>query len=217
MTSISTYQSPALSGLDMQIRRDLAGVLSKALARLDPKETHLFEAGRFYLIRDRDTFFGLEKGRDKFPAKAIQRYISFEPDQIVSVSRKEMLAALSRLAIADPGGDALLQMGVVKIDGEDGPAEIVLKVQDQGGRTSEDRVEARIDAQKGHSSYRSAAVSASDFAKSLAYFDDLRVQLSIDPSGVRVFDVGSGYTAMTILTNASPAAASQDQRKTSAG
>lgn len=141
-SSVGLYSSKFLEGLNFKVKYEVLGVLEKLLARFHATNTHLFDAGNFYLLRDENMFLGFEKSQFEFPS--VDTFRNAELVESLLVPRPELIGSLNKLSVVSIDRDMQVCMS---INGSGKDVEFSLSTTDSSGRKSTDRLQAHRSAE----------------------------------------------------------------------
>ena len=132
VASIGLFKSSDFADLNISLRHDHLSVLHDILPKFDQNNAHLFETDNYYILRDENIIFGLEKTSHNCPSVTLPA----EHDRVL-VERRQLLDGLHRLLVVSIGPEQLVRL---QLQGA-GRTLLVLSTKDRDERTSRARME----------------------------------------------------------------------------
>lgn len=202
-SSFGVYRSEALKGVNLKVRFETLAILSKVLPRFNESNTHLFEFGEYYVIRDEMLYFGWKKCSFAFPP--IEAFFATPPKDFALIPRASFLNSLDRLAVVSVDKDLLVTLSV---NGSGADSTLCLSTKDESGRVSGDALQvfrgASDDGVGSDFSPWSFSIHLGQLCRSLNHFGSANVRVELIQrnagSAICLQDVGDGFHASTVLT-----------------
>jgi hypothetical protein len=126
-SNLGIYQSDRFDNLNFRIGYENLNSLCRLPNYFNLENTHLFESEDYYILRDENLYFGIEKINFSFPS--IEKFLKLKATETILLSRISLLNSLRRLSIVL---DDKMKINF-KISGEDN---LKLSIKDLAGRIS---------------------------------------------------------------------------------
>lgn len=200
--SFGVYRSEGLEGFSLKVPFETLGILPKVLPRFNADNTHLFEFGDWYVLRDEALYFGWKKTSFAFPP--VDRFFANPPDDFVLIPRSVFLNSLDRLSLVSANKELMVKLGV---SGSGAEASLYLSTKDDAGRVSGDAMQVfrgAVDEGKG-SAFEpwEFSIHLGQLCRSLNHFStaNVRVEVIRGAAGgaICLQDMGESYAASTVL------------------
>lgn len=132
--SIGMYQNSALNKIRFGIKDSLISTTEKILGLFDEQQIFVFNSPSFILLRNEDTYFGIEKYNFTFPN--VQSFLNVNSGEKSFVCCKlSLLKALYKLEVFADEKNCILQLKIIP-EGEQGTLHLTL--QDMSGKVAKD-------------------------------------------------------------------------------
>lgn len=209
-TAIGLYQHKSLEDLNFKVKFEVMGTLEKLMSRFHQTNTHLFNAGAFYIIRDENLYLGFEKSQFDFPA--IHTYQNAVMKESILVQRSDLVSSLNKLSVVSVDRKMLVRLDISGV-GKD--VQFKLTTTDAAGRESSDKLSGFRQAEGGGSASQlqpqACYVTLQSLLRVCSHFETANVNIKFDESGsTRVLYLEDTdedlYAARTIITLLTPEA-----------
>lgn len=212
--AVLAFQSPSLRSLALHANQNVVDFAAKALARLDPSCTELYQTASFFIMLDKRRMFGLEKPVKNYPTESVEKHIRMRPNDRVQAPRAALRAALARVsAVSDR--NKVVQLVVA---GEAEAATLTIRMTDPSGRMAEDVLPV-VRVQVPGLTFgrpREALLNLSMLSTLLAHFQSDKILIGFDEHLVRLYDVVPDATATSVLVCETPSTAVSEQAEVAA-
>lgn len=134
--AIGMYTHNDLKDVNFTMKYEALTVIEKIMGRLSQTNTHLFEAGPFFLIRDENIYIGVEKSQLNFPD--VSSLTDNPVSQAILIQRAELQAALNKLSVVSVDRKMMVRLEFMGLGKE---SKLVLTTTDHAGRESQDTID----------------------------------------------------------------------------
>lgn len=197
-TAIIKFSSETFENVPLKFKQDCVTSLCKVLPFFSPTKVKLFETKNYFILRDQNLYFGIEKTELNFPS--VKKLLASKIEESYVIPRANLLAALVKLSVVTVGGDSSFVEW--KISQKSIDSILTLSIIDVSGKVSKDVIPIQRARTEEVPEEHSFFLNFNILSKIISFFEkssEVYVE-KIPEKGVVFKDRGASFFTSTILS-----------------